>query len=119
MPSISENTSAVTTVQPPQSSSAARTRSVRGARRVNHSPATSRISAAGQQPGDLAADLGVEQPRQPGLAAEAAHPAAAGTGVPPVCRRQLGAAGKAAGHLGSARDRRRCPAPPKIRPRPL
>ncbi len=40
-------TRAWTTSQPPQSSSDARVRSVRGARRVSQRPATSTISAAG------------------------------------------------------------------------
>ncbi len=41
------NTSAVTTIQPPHRTSAARVTLVRGARRVNQSPATSPTSAAG------------------------------------------------------------------------
>ena len=47
MPAIRLNVSAVTTSQVPQTTSPARIRSVRRARRVNHRPATSRISAAG------------------------------------------------------------------------
>src|SRR5689334_6849780 len=44
---MKEKTSAVTTIAPPHRISAARIRSVRGKRRVNHSPATRPISAAG------------------------------------------------------------------------
>ncbi len=47
MPAMKLKVRAVTTNQPPQATSAARTRSVRGARRVSHSPATSSTSAAG------------------------------------------------------------------------
>ena len=47
MPAMKLNVSAVTTSQAPQSTSPARTRSVRACRRVNHSPATSSTSAAG------------------------------------------------------------------------
>src|SRR4051794_25932868 len=47
MPAINENVSAVTTVQVPQSTSAARGTSVRGRRPSAHSPAARRISAAG------------------------------------------------------------------------
>src|SRR3954453_18364041 len=47
MPAIRLNVSPVTSSQPPQTTSPARSRSVRGARRVNHSPATSSTSAAG------------------------------------------------------------------------
>ncbi len=47
IPFMKLNTSAVTTSHPPQSSRAARVRSVRGARRVNQSPATRPSNAAG------------------------------------------------------------------------
>ena len=44
---MNEKTSAVTTSQPPQRTSEARTRSVRASLRVNQAPATSPMSAAG------------------------------------------------------------------------
>ncbi len=47
MPFIWLKTMPVTSSQPPQRRKAARARSVRGVRRVIHSPATSRISAVG------------------------------------------------------------------------
>src|SRR6476469_279630 len=48
VPDMKEKTSAVTIIDPPQSSSPARIRSVRGRRRVNQRPATSPIHAAGR-----------------------------------------------------------------------
>ena len=47
MPAISLKVRAVTTSQPPQSSSSARCPSVRGARRVSHRPVTASTAAAG------------------------------------------------------------------------
>ena len=61
----------MTSAQPPHRIRAARTRSVRAARRVTHRPPASAISAAGMQPGDLAAHQAVEQPGQARRAREA------------------------------------------------
>jgi len=47
MPCMKLNTSMVTTSHPPHRANAALARLVRGARRVSHSPAASRSSAAG------------------------------------------------------------------------
>ena len=65
--------SAVTTSQPPKSSSVARRRSVRGAAHQDRMPTTSEHEGRGQQPGDLAADLVLEQPEDAGRAPHAAR----------------------------------------------
>ena len=64
-------------------------------------PGDQQDQGGGQQPGDLAADLAVEQPGEPGLAAEAAHSAATGRHPPGghPTGGSLGAAGEATGHL--------------------
>ena len=93
MPAIRQNTSAVTTVQPPHSSSAARTRSVRGARRVSHSPATSRISAAGSSQEIWPPISALNSRVSPAWPPNPPMPAAAGTAALRYAGRQLGAAG--------------------------
>ena len=75
-PCMKLKTSPVTSSQPPHSSSAARVRSVRGARQVTTEPGHQQDQRRGQQPGDLAADLGAEHPR-PARRAPACLPAAA------------------------------------------
>ena len=69
----------MTTSQPPQSSSAARVRSVRGRATVTTSPATSSEQRRGEQPRDLTAELGVEHARRAGRAPLARRAA----GAPP------------------------------------
>ena len=99
---MNEKTSAVTISDPPQSSSAARILSVRASLRVNQSPATSPISAAG-----ISQEISVpnEEPnirsRCPAVPPKPPPPPP----IPPP--------------PAAPPPPHRCRDPPKIRPRPL
>ena len=68
MPAMKLKVRPVTRSQPPQRSSAARTPSVRGRRAVNQKSGDQQHQRGRQQPGDLTADLAVEEPADAGLA---------------------------------------------------
>ena len=76
MPLPKLNASPVTSSQPPQSTNAARMRSVRGRATRHDQPGHEQDQRGREQPGDLAADLGVEQAGEPGRS-PAARPVAA------------------------------------------
>ncbi len=85
MPLAKLNTAPVTSSQPPQMISAARLRSVRAARPLGDGQRDDGDQRGRQQPGDLAAVERVEQPADPGGAAEVRAAAAPGP-LPPVMR---------------------------------
>ena len=73
MPAIREKVRPVTSSHPPQTMYAARRVSVRGIRPAGPEADDQQDQGAGDEPGDLAADLGVEHPGQPGGAPHAAR----------------------------------------------
>ena len=99
VPCMKLNTTPVTSSQPPHRISPARARSVRGALRLNHSPATNAISAAGSSQETSVPKLSPNSRPMPGSPPNDAFPPPPKP-PPPAGRHRL--------HRRRCRNRRRC-----------